>query len=238
MLLYILCHIFHCHAVVVCHSRYWCTFENSPEMPIESILDACDLHLVYLHPGIFGALQLKKCHGSLTSFSPPEFPDWSKNLPINNSDSSPTNSTAVDPTTENTVTMDYLDIMESTLANDKNLNVGVKGGNISPDSNGNTASNNTGSTQDHTPLQPILQLQRETPITLKECCCQVLISSCVLEHPSTLFFTCRNFISWQPGIAYNCSMVLPHHMNTPTYMMELLNHHPDRNFPQVTIKQV
>ena len=144
----------------------------------------------------------------------------------------------MDPATENTVTTDRLDIMESTPANDKNLNVVVKGGNILPDPNSNTASNNTESTQDDTPLQPTVMIQRETPITLKECCCQVLISSGVLEHRSTLFFTCVDFISWQPGIAYNFSMVLPCHMNTLTYMMELINHHPDRNFPQVTIKQV
>ena len=56
MLLYVLCRIFHRHAVVICHNRYWCTFDNPPEMPIKAILNVCDLHLIYLRPGIFSEL--------------------------------------------------------------------------------------------------------------------------------------------------------------------------------------
>ena len=98
MLLYILCRIFHRHAVVICHSRYWCMFDNPLDMPIKSILDACDLHLVYLRPGIFGELRLKKWHGSLTRFSPPEFPAWSGNALINKTDLSSTDNNSEGPT--------------------------------------------------------------------------------------------------------------------------------------------
>ena len=45
-------------------------------MSIGEILDACDLHLIYLQPGVFAELKLKKKHGKLDAFSPPKFPEW------------------------------------------------------------------------------------------------------------------------------------------------------------------
>ena len=74
MLLYVLCRIFHRHAVVICDNRYWCTFDNLSDMPIEAILDACDLHLVYLRPGMFGKLQLKKTSWITDKFQPTRIP--------------------------------------------------------------------------------------------------------------------------------------------------------------------
>ena len=48
------------------------------------ILDVCDVHLAFLHPGAFGELKLKKCCGTLPSPSldpsPPEFPAWSNTV--------------------------------------------------------------------------------------------------------------------------------------------------------------
>ena len=60
MLLYTLCRVFHRHALVVCRDWYWCTFDIPKELSIGSILDTCDLHLIYLRPGIFAELTLKK----------------------------------------------------------------------------------------------------------------------------------------------------------------------------------
>ena len=45
----------------------------------------CDLKLVFLRPGIFGELKLKKRHGQLppliVEHSPPEFPVWTDTVP-------------------------------------------------------------------------------------------------------------------------------------------------------------
>ena len=54
LLIYALCRVFHRHAV--CYDRYWCTFTPSDDMNIYAILDACDLHLVYIRPGVFATL--------------------------------------------------------------------------------------------------------------------------------------------------------------------------------------
>ena len=48
LLLYVLCHVFHRHAMVICKERYWCTFEPDESMDIYTVLDCCDLHFVYL----------------------------------------------------------------------------------------------------------------------------------------------------------------------------------------------
>ena len=73
LLLYVLCHVFHRHAVVICKERYWCTFEPNESMDIYAVLDCCDLQFVYLQPGIFAKLRLKKHR--ITQRSPPEFPE-------------------------------------------------------------------------------------------------------------------------------------------------------------------
>ena len=53
LLLYVLCHVFHRHAVVIYKEWYWCTFQPDKSMNIYALLDCCDLHFVYLCPGIF-----------------------------------------------------------------------------------------------------------------------------------------------------------------------------------------
>ena len=50
-------------------------------MSTEQLLDACDLHLIYLRPGIFGELTLKKGKSTSMLFSsPPEFPTWTPDM--------------------------------------------------------------------------------------------------------------------------------------------------------------
>ena len=75
LLLYVLCKVFHWHAVVICRSRNWSTLEPEGPMTTEELLDTCDLHLIYLKPGIFGELLPKKS-AVFVKQSPPEFPIW------------------------------------------------------------------------------------------------------------------------------------------------------------------
>ena len=234
MLLYVLCRIFHRHAVVICDNRYWCSFDNPPDMPIEAILDACDLHLVYLWPGMFGELQLKKCHGSLTSFSPPEFPVWTGNIAANNSDSSPTESTVGDHSTMAIQNTSHLTQPDTSSEIVENINVAVKGGNVGVNPNATAPIIIMSDSNDLVDVDT----QQLCPISLKESCCQVLVRSCIVAKPATLFSMCVDYISWHPSEFYKCSMVLPRNMNTSTYMMELLDHKLDQTSPHVIIKQV
>ena len=39
LLIYALCRVFHCHAVIVCYDRYWCMFAPSDDVNIYAILD-------------------------------------------------------------------------------------------------------------------------------------------------------------------------------------------------------
>ena len=81
LLLFVLCRLFHRHAIVICRERNWSTLEPEGTMTTEQLLDACDLHLIYLRPGIFGELTLKKGKStSMLTSSPPEFPAWSSNM--------------------------------------------------------------------------------------------------------------------------------------------------------------
>ena len=59
LLIYALCTVFHHHADIVCYDRYWCMFAPSDDMNICAILDACDLHQVYIRPGVFNTLHPK-----------------------------------------------------------------------------------------------------------------------------------------------------------------------------------
>ena len=84
LLLYALCRIFHRHAMIVCRDCFWSTIEPEGTMPSDVLMEACDLHLVYLRPGIFGELVPKTKHSqksstSIAEVSPPEFPAWSDN---------------------------------------------------------------------------------------------------------------------------------------------------------------
>ena len=80
--------------------------------------------------------------------------------------------------------------------------------------------------------------QQLNPISLKECCRQVLVQSCIVTKPPTLLSTCADYISWHSNETYKCSMILLRHMNTATYMMELLDHVPEHTLPHIIIKQV
>ena len=85
-------------------------------MSIKEILDACDLHLIYLHPGVFAKLKLKKKHGMLSSFSPPEFPEWTSYT-----DSCPPDKESVN----NSTTNNMRDEVDDTVLLNTFLNVNV-----------------------------------------------------------------------------------------------------------------
>ena len=84
LLLYVLCRVFHRHAFLVCYDKIWTTL-NSPDKKLSEmeLLDACNVHLIFLRPGIFAELILKKKYQiSKTpspNESPPEFPQWTMN---------------------------------------------------------------------------------------------------------------------------------------------------------------
>ena len=138
LLLFALCRIFHCHAIVVCRDRYWCTGNFPDNMCLDEILANCDLHLIYLRPGIFGELRLKKKFGeTIPMISPPEFPVWSTEDSQNSTDDSLGNSTNnllltflnVNPDNE------ALNLQESVNQDSINSRNDISG---EPDSNDNT----------------------------------------------------------------------------------------------------
>ena len=81
LLLYVLCRVFHRHTLIVCYDKIWTTLDSPDKILSDmELLDTCDVHLIFLRPGIFTELRLKKKYqtprsSSLTE-SPPEFPNW------------------------------------------------------------------------------------------------------------------------------------------------------------------
>ena len=83
--------MFHRHALIVCYDKIWTTLD-SPDKTLSDmeLLDTCDVHLIFLRPGIFAELILKKKYqtprsSSLTE-SPPEFPNWTADSPEKSTD--------------------------------------------------------------------------------------------------------------------------------------------------------
>ena len=81
LLLYVLCRVFHRHALIVCYDKIWTILDPQDKQLMEmELLDACDVHLIFLRPGIFAELVLKKKHfvatRSAQKESPLEFPNW------------------------------------------------------------------------------------------------------------------------------------------------------------------
>ena len=226
--------IFHRHALVVCDNRYWCSFDSLPDMPIEAILDACNLHLIYLCPRMFSELKLKKRHGSLTSFCPPKFPLWTTSAVTTSSDSSHTGFAAGDQSTP--CILPASQYINSNIPDESVISPygNLKGGNAGTDSRPITSD----LTLPNNNVVTIVDTQLLNPVTLKESCCQLLVQSCIISKPPTLFSICVDYISWSPNTHYNCSMLLPKHMNTATIMMELLDHTAEPISPHVKIIQV
>ena len=59
------------------------------------------------------------------------------------------------------------------------------------------------------------------PITLKENCIQSMLKHCVTSSLPSLFFSCVDFISWNPTVRYDCNLKLPCTMNTIRHVVEL-----------------
>ena len=183
---------------------------------------------------MFGELRLKETHGSLITFCPPEFPLWTTSAVSNNSDSSPTGSATGDQSSMAVQTTSQLSQSNNSDEPVITSDVSVKGGNTGFILNSKT-SNLT--TQDNDDAAAVNR-QLMNPVALKESCCQKLVQCCVISKPPTLFSICVDYISWHTNEHYKCSMLLPRHMNTATFMMELLDHKPEQTSPHVKIKQV
>ena len=54
LVLYSLCKLYDRHAMVYCQGRNWSTIDPTNPMDAAELHDACQIHLVYLSPGIFG----------------------------------------------------------------------------------------------------------------------------------------------------------------------------------------
>ena len=166
LLLYVLCRVFHRHAVVICKERYWCTFEPDESMDIYVVLDCCDLHFVYLRPGIFAQLRLKK-HRS-TQRSPPEFPEsTTSESPRNTEDSG---SISANTSLQHHSLNPTIPLCEDDSGR-KGENRTMKGGNVP-----------TTSTTQSTELatdepDPTSTFPTQNPITLKSACLQTMVGS-------------------------------------------------------------
>ena len=57
--LYTLCKMYHRHCVVVTSAKLWTTLETTTSMTEADIMEACELHLLYIEPGVFSELWLK-----------------------------------------------------------------------------------------------------------------------------------------------------------------------------------
>ena len=199
LLLYVLCHVFHRHAMVICKERYWCTFEPDESMDIYAVLDCCDLHFVYLRPGIFAQLWLKKCH--IKQRSPPEFPEWTQC-------ESPRNTEDNGSISANTSLINHSLNPTKPVSGDDGDNKGgnktMKGGNIPTTG---TAHLKELAAEVSTP-PPTFPTQ--TPISLKSACLQTMVG-CALRpvKPMSLFAECVDYMSWHTEVYYQSSMQLP-----------------------------
>ena len=166
LLLYVLCRVFHRHAVVICKERYWCTFEPDESMDIYVLLYCCDLHLVYLRPGIFAQLRLKKHHNTLKS--PPEFPNWTK-------DESSKSMGDVGFTSYNNFLLHHFQNPTNPVSEDnsgsKGGNENMKGGNV-PTVDKTIRDELSPQEADITPALPVYNLT-----SLKAACLQIMVGS-------------------------------------------------------------
>ena len=199
LLLNVLCRVFHRHAVVICKERYWCTFEPDESMDIYALLDCCDLHLVYLCPGIFAQLWLKKrCN---IQKSPPEFPNWSKDeLSENMGDKGFTSYNNFLPHHFQNPTNPVNEDNSGSKGGNKN----TKGGNVHTI---DKTSSNEPSSQE-TEITPVLPIHN--PTSLISACLQIMVGSALRTvKPMSLFAECVDYMSWHPETHYPSGMKLP-----------------------------
>ena len=135
-------------------------------MDIYALLDCCDLHLVYLHPGIFAQLRLKKRRN--IQKSPPEFPNWSK-------DESSENMGDVGFTSYNNFLLHHFQNPTDPVSEDnsgsKGGNENMKGGNVPTIDK--TSSNEPSSQETEiTTVSPV-----HNPTSLKSACLQIMVGS-------------------------------------------------------------
>ena len=255
MLLFVLCRIFHRHAIVVCRERYWYTGEFPEEMCIDEILARCDLHLVYIRPGIFGELKLKKKYGdTIPLISPPEFPAWSTDVNTSTAENSMLENSSAN------LLSTFLNIYPETgISNLTNgcdssmiINAGnavstndIIGGNVvptqaTPTEDNTTITNSTwmDNTQNGEKLhrnEAILSDEviltgsnRLNPIKLKENCIYTIANSIKNGKPPFLMELCADAMSWSPHISYRCNLTLPKTASTQhiKFKLKRMNAYP------------
>ena len=102
-------------------------------MTLNELLDASDVYLVYLRPGIFGELRLKRKYTDVSELpiSPPEFPAWS-----NNGDNNTTivSMPGLEGFVDNELLYTYLNIKQSPSEDEQSVeeNIASNGGNQKP----------------------------------------------------------------------------------------------------------
>ena len=243
LFVYALCRIFHRHAMIVCYDRVWTTINPQHTLSINELLDMCDLHLVFLRPGIYSELKLKKQHGCLpppiTDPSPPEFPAWSQN------DSQMLSLPNLEGFVDSDLLKQYLNIKEEPDA--PTGLVALSGGNTSLKDVAQTTIASadsyqtdtivTGFTNDYLvsnvetdgtqiadiPMstEEVTSLTTSNPVTLKTFCIQRINAAVTRTKPKTLMEYCIDFMSWNDQLVYPCCMQLPCSLNTNRHVAEL-----------------
>ena len=89
LVLYSLCKLYDCHAMVYCNGRNWSTIDPINPMETAELHEACSIQLVYLSPGIFGELKCcpfvtpsKEFRTAIEIKSPPQT-DSTTTTPVN-----------------------------------------------------------------------------------------------------------------------------------------------------------
>ena len=120
-------------------------------MNIYAILDACDLHLVYIRPGVFATLCPKCRRRYEMQESPPEFPAWTADT-MNQSIADDSSQSTIEGFKTSDLLQTFLNISQDGIMLDPNM----KGGNIPmrPDMQGENAANTQ---MDTSSLQPVMQ---------------------------------------------------------------------------------
>ena len=187
------------------------------------LLDTCDVHLIFLRPGIFTELRLKKKYQTprslLSPGSPPEFLNWTAE--------NPENSTNMNKKLADSALLKlYLNIQDRSTTDipehDSSIkmelpNTEVKVGNLPAEHD--TSSAPTAKESDFT-QESLLELL-SNPLSLKAQCIQKMMELAIISQLSTLFMTCLDSLSWNENKRFPCSLMLPQTLATKHHVAEL-----------------
>ncbi len=230
-------------------------------MTTDELLDVCDLKLVFLRPGIYGELKLKRKFGQGTTLilehSPPEFPAFSESqLEVFNL---PDLSGFVDSSLLNTFLNIKQEPDDTYAQTDEQLT--IEYGESGSENALLKVETNTGSEEDI--AASVEPLKEETPatveplvvnpklpailhnptvllnlhdsysvISLKEISVQKIVHSCIKSCPPTLMELCADLISWNVDVKFPGTLQLPFSLRT-AHQIAVLQRIPIRNTEHV-----